>query len=83
VVGRTHAHGRVYEQGEYLGDTAMMRGSLGLWAGGQAQSQIMFSRTTKLPKRNSEFGADVKASAIKASAGTSARMTHGGHQVSR
>jgi len=64
----------------------MMRGSLGLLAGGEAQSQIIFSRTlarsTQLP-RNSECGADVKASAIKASAGTSAGMTRGGHPVLR
>jgi len=81
VVGRTHAHGRVYKQGEYLGDTAMMRGSLGFaggWSGAEPDHLLEnLARSTRSP-RNPEFGADVKASAIKASAGTSAGMTRGG-----
>jgi DNA-binding NarL/FixJ family response regulator len=44
ITTKLGVHG-LHKQGEYLGDPAMMRGSLGLLAGGQAQSQIIFSRT--------------------------------------
>ena len=45
-IGAAHGKGRVYEQGKYVGDTAMTQVSVGLQAGGQAYSQIVFLRTS-------------------------------------
>ena len=41
-VGAAHGKGRVYEKGKHIGDTAMTQVSVGLQAGGQAFSQIIF-----------------------------------------
>ena len=41
-VGAAHGSGRVYEQGKYVGDVKMNQVSVGLQAGGQAFSQIIF-----------------------------------------
>ena len=41
-VGAAHGSGRVYEQGKYVGDVKMNQISVGLQAGGQAFSQIIF-----------------------------------------
>src|SRR5262245_34770864 len=41
-VGAAHGNGRVFEQGKYTGDVSMTQVSVGLQAGGQAFSQIIF-----------------------------------------
>jgi hypothetical protein len=41
-VGAAHGSGRVYRKGQYVGNTSMTQLSLGLQAGGQAFSQIIF-----------------------------------------
>ena len=41
-VGAAHGSGRVYAQGKYVGDVKMNQVSIGLQAGGQAFSQIVF-----------------------------------------
>ena len=46
-VGAAHGSGRVFAQGKYVGDVKMTQLSVGLQAGGQAFSQIVFlSRST-------------------------------------
>jgi lipid-binding SYLF domain-containing protein len=72
VVGGAHGNGRVYEHGKYVGDTSMTQLSVGLQAGGQAYSMIIFFRDhgafEEFTRENFEFGADVSAVAITAAA---------------
>jgi lipid-binding SYLF domain-containing protein len=76
VVGAAHGSGRVYAQGNYIGDTSMTQVSVGLQLGGQAYSQIIFFQDKRsldeFTGGNFEFGADVSAVAITAAAGASA-----------
>jgi lipid-binding SYLF domain-containing protein len=84
-VGAAHGKGRVYEQGKYVGDTSMTQVSVGLQAGGQAFSQIVFFEDKKsfdeFTSGNFEFGAGVGAVAITAgaSASTGSTGTSTGH----
>jgi lipid-binding SYLF domain-containing protein len=72
VVGGAHGKGRVYEHGKYVGDTSMTQLSVGLQAGGQAYSMIIFFQDERafkeFTRENFEFGADVSAVAITAAA---------------
>jgi len=69
-VGAAHGKGRVYEQGKHVGDTKMTQVSIGLQAGGQAYSQIVFFEDKRaldeFTSGNFEFGAGVSAVAITA-----------------
>src|SRR5215471_7752158 len=60
-VGAAHGNGRVYEQGKYVGDASMTQVSVGLQAGGQAFSQVIFLEDKKsfdeFTSGNFEFGA--------------------------
>ena len=75
-VGAAHGSGRVYEQGKYVGDVKMNQLSVGLQAGGQAFSQIIFLQDKRafdeFTDGNFEFDATVQAVAITASATASA-----------
>jgi len=75
-VGAAHGTGHVYEQGKYIGDVTMNQLSVGLQAGGQAFSQIIFfehkGAFDDFTKGEFEFDATVQAVAIKASATASA-----------
>lgn len=42
VVGGAYGKGQVYERGKHVGDTAVAKLSIGLQAGGEAYSQIIF-----------------------------------------
>jgi lipid-binding SYLF domain-containing protein len=79
VVGAAHGSGRVYQHGKYVGDSSMTQLSVGLQAGGQAYSQIIFFEDQRafdeFTSGNFEFGADVGAVAITAAAGASAGTT--------
>jgi lipid-binding SYLF domain-containing protein len=79
VVGGAHGNGRVYEHGKYVGDTSMTQVSVGLQAGGQAYSQIVFLQDERAFQEFTggqfEFGADVGAVAITASASAGAGTT--------
>src|ERR1700730_1902095 len=72
VVGGAHGKGRVYEHGKHVGDTSMTQLSVGLQAGGQAYSMIIFFQDQRafeeFTRENFEFGADVSAVAITAAA---------------
>ncbi len=76
VVGGAHGKGRVYEHGRYVGDASVTQLSVGLQAGGQAYSQIVFFEDPRAFKDftsgDFEFGADVSAVAITAAAEASA-----------
>src|ERR1700692_218435 len=76
IVGAAHGRGRVYMHEQYVGDTSMTQLSIGLQAGGQAYSQIIFFEDQRafdeFTNGNFEFAADVNAVAITAAAGASA-----------
>jgi lipid-binding SYLF domain-containing protein len=75
-VGAAHGSGRVYAQGKPVGNTTMNQLSVGLQAGGQAFSQIIFFEDQRafeeFTSGEFELGAHVQAVAITASAGASA-----------
>ncbi|MGO9634514.1 MAG: YSC84-related protein [Steroidobacteraceae bacterium] len=76
VVGGAHGKGRVYQQGKYVGDTSMTQVSVGLQAGGQAYSEIVFFQDQRalgeFTSGNFSFSGDVSAVAITAGASASA-----------
>lgn len=71
-VGAARGSGRVFEQGKYVGDSTMTQVSVGLQAGGQAYSQIIFFQDQRafdeFTRGNFEFGAGVGVVAITAAA---------------
>lgn len=79
IVGGGHGDGRVYRQGKYVGDTSVTQLSVGLQAGGQAYSQIIFFEDQRafedFTKGTFELGADASAVAITAGANASAGTT--------
>jgi len=78
-IGGAHGKGRVYRQGKPVGDTSMTQVSVGLQAGGQAYSQIIFLQDQRafdeFTSGKFAFDASVNAVAITASAGASAGTT--------
>ena len=76
VVGGAYGKGRVYEQGKYIGDTAMTQATVGFQIGGSGFSQVIFFQDkralSEFANGNFEFGADVQAVALTAAAGASA-----------
>lgn len=76
VVGGAYGEGRVYEQGKYLGNTAMTQATIGFQIGGEGFSQVVFFQDnralTEFINGNFEFGADVSAVALTAAAKASA-----------
>jgi len=76
IVGGAHGNGRVYRKGVWVGDASMTQVSVGLQAGGQAYSMIIFFEDERAFKEftsgSFEFGADAGAVAITAAAGVSA-----------
>jgi lipid-binding SYLF domain-containing protein len=75
-VGAAHGSGRAYAQGAYVADVKVTQLSIGLQAGGQAFSQIIFFQDKRafdeFAKGSYEFDATVQAVAITASATASA-----------
>jgi len=78
-VGGARGAGRVFAQGKQLGETTVTQLSFGIQAGGQAYSMIIFFQDERALKDftsgNFEFGGDVSAVAITASAGGSVGTT--------
>ena len=78
-VGAAHGSGRVFAQGKHVGDVKMNQVSVGLQAGGQAFSQIVFFQDKRsfdeFAGGSFEFDATVQAVAITASATASAGTT--------
>jgi lipid-binding SYLF domain-containing protein len=85
-VGGAHGSGRVYVHGIHVGDTTMNQLSVGLQAGGQAYSQIVFFEDRRafdeFAHGSFEFGADVNAVAITAAAGGSVGTDGAGAEAS-
>jgi lipid-binding SYLF domain-containing protein len=72
VVGGAHGDGNVYEKGRLIGATSMTQVSVGLQAGGEGYSEIIFFKDKRaldeFTSGNFEFGAGIQAVAITASA---------------
>ena len=75
-VGAAHGSGRAYAQGKHVGDVKVNQLSIGLQAGGQAFSQIVFFEDKRafdeFARGEYEFDATVQAVAITSSATASA-----------
>lgn len=71
-VGAAHGSGRAFVAGKHVGDVKMNQLSVGLQAGGQAFSQIVFLQDKRafdeFTNGNFEFDATIQAVAITASA---------------
>jgi len=78
-VGAAHGSGKAYAQGKEVGDVKMNQVSVGLQAGGQAFSQMVFFQDKRafdeFAKGSFEFDATVQAVAITSSATASAGST--------
>lgn len=76
VVGGAYGTGHVLEKGQYIGDASVKQLSIGLQAGGEGYSQIIFFEDKRaldeFTSGDFEFGADINAVAITAAAGASA-----------
>lgn len=92
-VGGSRGKGRVFEQGDGIGNTTMTKISIGFQAGGQAFSQVIFFEDERalneFTSGNFEFGAEANAVALTASAsatagttGSSAGVAGGRHDAS-
>ena len=81
IVGVSYGKGRVYEQGEYVGDSSVGKGSIGFQAGAQAYSQIVFFEDKRafddFTSGNFEFDANASAVAITAGAAAGASTAGG------
>ena len=79
VVGGAYGKGRVYEQGTYIGDTAMTQATVGFQLGGSGFSQVVFFQDKRalaeFTNGNFEFGAEAQATALTAAAGASANTS--------
>ena len=79
VVGGGHGDGRVYKRGKYVGDASVTQLSVGLQAGGQVYSQIVFFEDERafndFTDGSFELAADASAVAIKAGAAAQAGTT--------
>ncbi len=92
IIGGAYGKGRVYEQGQYSGNTEMTQATIGFQFGGQAYSQIIFFQDQRaydeFTAGNFEFGAQASAIAVNAGAyaeastkGTSASANMGEKNV--
>lgn len=72
VVGGAYGEGRVYEQGNYVGDTKMVQGTIGFQLGGAGFSQVVFFQDQRafaeFVSGNFEFGAEAQATVLTAGA---------------
>jgi len=79
IVGGAHGKGRVYEQGKYIGDTAMTQASIGFQIGASGFSQVIFFEDKRaldtFTSGNFEFGAEASAIAITSAATATASTT--------
>ena len=78
-IGGAYGKGRVYAQGQHVGDTRMIQATIGFQWGGQAYSQIIFFQDQRafeeFTSGNFEFGAQATAVAITAGASAKAGTT--------
>lgn len=85
-IGGARGDGRVYAQGQHIGDSTMTQLSIGLQLGGQAFSQIIFFKDQRaldeFTSGNFEFGAQAGAVVITAGASAGAGSTGAGASAS-
>jgi lipid-binding SYLF domain-containing protein len=85
-VGGAYGTGRVYVGGKHVGDTSLTQLSIGFQAGGKGFSQMIFFEDKRafdeFTSGNFEFGANVAAIAITASASGSATTSGTGASAS-
>ncbi|NGX15978.1 YSC84-related protein [Wenzhouxiangella sp. XN24] len=85
-IGGARGSGRVYAQGEHIGNSTMTQLSIGFQLGGQAYSQIIFFKDQRALEEftsgNFEFGAQAGAVVITASASAGAGSTGAGATAS-
>ena len=78
-IGGARGEGRVYRGGTYIGDTVLTQLTIGLQAGGQAYSQMIFFQDKRALEEfmggNFEFGAQASAVVITAAASAGAGTT--------
>ncbi len=78
-IGGAYGEGRVYEQGNYVGNTDVAQLTIGFQLGGQAYSQIIFFQDhrafNEFTSGNFEFGAQATAVAVTAGASAAATTT--------
>ena len=76
VVGGSYGEGRVYEKGNYVGNTKMMQASIGFQLGGTGFSQVVFFQgqraLVEFISGNFEFEAEAQATVLTAAANVSA-----------
>ncbi|MBL9149037.1 MAG: lipid-binding SYLF domain-containing protein [Phycisphaerae bacterium] len=81
IVGGSNGHGVLFEGGRIIGDVEVTGGSIGLQAGGQTFSQIIFFRTSQELNRfksgNFEFDGRASAVAVRAGGAATADYTNG------
>jgi hypothetical protein len=79
IAGAAYGMGRVYEQGQPIGNTEMFQGSLGFQLGGTGFSQVVFFQDKRalvdFTSGNFEFGADAQVTVITAAAGATAKTS--------
>jgi len=79
LVGGAYGKGRVYEQGKYIGDTAMTQATVGFQLGGTGFSQVIFFQDKRalneFTNGNFEFGAEAQATVITAAASAAAKTS--------
>ena len=75
-IGGSHGKGQVYQGGKVVGFTSTSDVSIGLQAGGQAYSQVIFFQDAaaleKFTSGNFEFAASASAIAVQSTAGATA-----------
>lgn len=75
IVGGAYGRGQVYQAGKVTGITKLVKASIGLQAGGQAFSQIIFFQDKRAYDEftSGEFAFDAGASAVAITAGAQAQ----------
>ena len=86
VVGGAYGPGKVYEQGKYIGDTAMTQASIGYQIGGSGYGQVIFfenkATLDKFIQGKFELGAEAQATALTIGVGGAAKTTGTGATAS-
>jgi lipid-binding SYLF domain-containing protein len=79
-IGGAYGEGRVYEHGKYVGDTKMTQLSVGLQAGGQGYSQIIFFEDKRALDefKTGEFGFGANVNAVVITAAASGQASTSG-----
>lgn len=81
IVGAAHGDGIVYKRGQHAGTSSMTQVSIGLQAGGQTYSEVIFFEDKKtfehFTSGNFEPGAQVSAVVIKAGAAAQTKYRNG------